>query len=120
MSRFVALPKGVSEDNFAKAIQEYRQLLGEDRVRTDLASLQHYQNITIAESEDLHTPAAAIYPLSEKEIQSIVTIASKYKTPLWTVCNGENEGYGSSAPRRVLSLQPHYSIDGKRLCRSPP
>jgi 4-cresol dehydrogenase (hydroxylating) len=98
MSRFVALPKGVSEDTFAKAIQEYRQLLGEDRVRTDLASLQPYLNITIAESEDLHTPAAAIYPLSEKEIQSIVTIANKYKTPLWTVCNGENEGYGSSAP----------------------
>jgi 4-cresol dehydrogenase (hydroxylating) len=46
----------------------------------------------------LHTPSAAIDPLSEKEVQAIVTIANKYKTPLWTVCNGENEGYGSAAP----------------------
>ena len=98
MSRFVALPKGVSEQTFTKAIQEYRQLLGTEQVRTDRASLQPYLNITIAESEALHTPAAVIYPETEKEIQSIVAIANKYKTPLWTVCNGENEGYGSSAP----------------------
>jgi 4-cresol dehydrogenase (hydroxylating) flavoprotein subunit len=98
MSRFVALPKGVSEETFAQAIQEYRQLLGEDRVRTDPAALQPYLKITIAESDTLHTPSAAIFPLSEKEVQAIVTIASKFKTPLWTVCNGENEGYGSAAP----------------------
>ena len=98
MSRFVALPKGVSEETFAKSIQEYRQLLGEDRVRTDPASLQTYLNNTIAESEDLHSPSAVLYPVTEKEIQSIVGIANQYKTPLWTVCNGENEGYGSSAP----------------------
>ena len=42
MSRFVALPKGVSEETFAKAIGEYRQLLGETRLRTDPASLQAY------------------------------------------------------------------------------
>ena len=37
MSRFVALPKGLSEETFARAIQEYRALLGEERVRTDPA-----------------------------------------------------------------------------------
>ncbi len=98
MSRFVALPKGVSEETFAKAIQEYRQLLGEDRVRTDAAALQPYLSITFAESEALHAPSAAIYPVTEQEIQSIVAIANKHKTPLWTICNGENEGYGSCAP----------------------
>lgn len=98
MSRFIALPRGVSEDIFVKAIQEYRQLLGADRVRTDAESLQPYLRITIAADEALHTPSAVIYPKTEKEIQAIVGIASTYKTPLWTVCNGENEGYGSSAP----------------------
>lgn len=98
MSSFIALPKGVTESTFNKAILEYRTLLGADRVRTDLASLKPYLAITIAESEALHTPSAALYPRTTKEIQAIVGIANKYKTPLWTVCNGENEGYGSSAP----------------------
>lgn len=98
MSRFAALPKGVKEDTFAQAIKEYSQLLGEDRVRVDMEALQPYREITIAESEDLHTPSAVINPVSGDEIKSIVAIANKYKTPLWTVCNGENEGYGSSAP----------------------
>ncbi|HIJ86648.1 MAG TPA: FAD-binding oxidoreductase [Desulfuromonadales bacterium] len=98
MSSFIALPKGITEQVFAKAIQEYRTLLGADRVRTDQASLQPYLAITIAESESLHTPSAAIFPTTPQEIQAIVAIANKYKTPLWTVCNGENEGYGSSAP----------------------
>lgn len=98
MSRFVALPKGVSEDTFANAIQEYRQLLGEDRVRTDQAALQSYMEMTIAEDDALHAPSAAIFPATVKEIQSVVSIANKYKTPLWTVCNGEKDSYGSAAP----------------------
>lgn len=97
-SSFIALPKGVTEESFRKAIKEYRTLLGEARVRTDQVSLQPYLAISIAESEVLHTPSAVIYPSTPREIQSIVGIANKYKTPLWTVCNGENEGYGSSAP----------------------
>ena len=98
MSSFLALPKGVTEETFAKAVKEYRTLLGEARVRTDAASLQPYLAIGIAESESLHTPSAVIFPNSPKEIQALVGIATKYKTPLWTVCNGEHEGYGSSAP----------------------
>jgi 4-cresol dehydrogenase (hydroxylating) len=98
MSRFVALPKGVSEENFAKAIREYRALLGEDRVLTDSASLQAYTKIMYPESEELHIPSAAMYPKTTKEIQAIVAIANKYKTPLWTISTGKNFGYGSAAP----------------------
>lgn len=98
MSRYIALPKGVTEENFNKAIQEYRAILGENRVRIDPASLQPYMRVTVAVSEHLHRPSAVMYPKTVKELQSVVGIANKYKTPLWTICNGENEGYGSSAP----------------------
>lgn len=98
MSRFIALPKGVTEQAFTKAINEYRSLLGDSRVRTDQAALKPYIATTIAQIDALHTPSAALYPTTSREIQTIVGIANKYKTPLWTVCNGENEGYGSSAP----------------------
>jgi 4-cresol dehydrogenase (hydroxylating) len=98
MSRFVALPKGITEESFAQAIQEYRGCLGEGRVRIDQASLQPYMRITIAESDELHRPAAVLYPSTVKEVQTVVAIANKYRTPLWTVCNGEGEGYGGAAP----------------------
>ncbi|HEX8961247.1 MAG TPA: FAD-dependent oxidoreductase, partial [Geobacteraceae bacterium] len=98
MSRFVALPKGVTEETFAKAISEYRQLLGETRVRTDPASLQAYLATAALSNEDQHRPAAVLYPATTKEVQSIVMIANRYRTPLWTIYGGEGEGYGSSAP----------------------
>lgn len=98
MSSFIALPKGVTEQAFARAIQEYRSLLGTDRVRIDPASLQPYLKSTIAVNSDQHTPSAVIYPTTAKDIQSIVAIAARHKTPLWTVCNGENDVYGCVAP----------------------
>ena len=98
MSRFIALPKGVTEINFTKAINEYRALLGEGRVRTDHSSLQPYLPVSAAEGKLLHAPSAAIFPTSAKEVQGVVQIANKYRTPLWTVCNGEHEGYGSCGP----------------------
>lgn len=98
MSRFVALPKGVTEENFAKAIREYRRILGEERVRTDPASLHSYTKIMFPENEELHTPSAAVYPTTVKEVREIVAIANKYKTPLWTISTGKNFGYGTAAP----------------------
>lgn len=107
MSRFVALPKGVSEERFSRAIQEFQQLLGDKRVRTDLAALQPYLQPSVAGNEDC-SPSAVMYPATTKEIQSIVAIANKYRTPLWTVYNAENEGYGSAPATRgqiVLDLR---------------
>jgi 4-cresol dehydrogenase (hydroxylating) len=88
----------VSEETFAQAIREYSALLGEGRVRTDPASLQPYMKVMMSETEDLHKPSAAMYPTTVKEIQAIVAIANRYKTPLWTVSTGKNMGYGSAAP----------------------
>lgn len=98
MSGFIALPKGVTEDAFTKAIKEYRTLLGEARVRTDLTALQPYLKTTLAEGDDARKPSAVIYPATPKEIQGVVVIANKYKTPLWSYYGGENEGYGAAIP----------------------
>jgi 4-cresol dehydrogenase (hydroxylating) len=98
MSSFIALPRGLKEEAFARAIQEYRTLLGENRVRIDQASLQPYLRSTIAEGADVRKPSAVILPSTPKEVQGVVAIANKYKTPLWTYYGGENEGYGSASP----------------------
>jgi 4-cresol dehydrogenase (hydroxylating) len=107
MSRFIALPKGVSEETFAKAIREYGALLGEDRVRTDPAALKPYLTSYGARGEEPH-PSAVLYPATQKEVQAVVRIANRCKTPLWTVCNGEHEGYGTGPATRgqiVVDLQ---------------
>jgi 4-cresol dehydrogenase (hydroxylating) len=98
MSSFIALPKGIKEPAFAKAIQEFRTLLGEARVRTDQASLQPYLRSSVAEVAPANKPSAVIYPATPKEIQGAVGLANKHKTPLWTYYGGENEGYGCAVP----------------------
>ena len=106
MSRFIALPKGVSEERFAQAIGEYRALLGEDRVRTDAASLKPYCMRSAGGGDS--NPSALLFPATQNEVQAAVLIAGRYKTPLWTVCNGENEGYGAGPATRgqiVLDLK---------------
>lgn len=98
MSSFIALPQGLKEETFARAIREYRSLLGENKVRTDQASLQPYMRTTIAENGTSRKPSAVIYPSAPNDIQRIVKIANKFKTPLWTYYGGENEGYGGATP----------------------
>lgn len=98
MSSYMALPKGMKEETFAKAIQEFRTILGEAKVRTDQASLKPYMRNTIAENGEPRKPSAVISPATPKEIQGVVGIANKYKTPLWTSYGMENEGYGSAVP----------------------
>jgi 4-cresol dehydrogenase (hydroxylating) len=98
MSRFIVLPRGVPEKTFASALQEYRTALGEDRVRTDPASLETYMRTTLAGSDELRRPSAVIFPATGREVQAVVAVANRYKTPLWTVYSGENAGYGDAAP----------------------
>ncbi|KAK3398243.1 hypothetical protein B0T20DRAFT_498033 [Sordaria brevicollis] len=82
-----------------------------------------------------HTPSGAIRPKTVKKIQEIVTAASKYKLPLWTVSRGKNLGYGASGAvvRGSVILDLHrmnkiiqvseehaYAIKGYRLWPSCP
>jgi 4-cresol dehydrogenase (hydroxylating) len=107
MSRFMALPNGMNEDTFAKAIREYGALLGDDRARIDPASLKPYMKYPGANGT-IPLPSAVLYPAIQKEVQAVVQIANRYRTPLWTVYNGENEGYGTAPATQgqiVLDLQ---------------
>jgi 4-cresol dehydrogenase (hydroxylating) flavoprotein subunit len=98
MSSFIALPSGIREDVFARAIQEYRGLLGQTRVKTDAAALQPYLRNTVAEVGEPRKPSAVLYPTSAKDVQGVMKVANRYKTPIWTYYGGENEGYGSATP----------------------
>lgn len=97
-SKYVALPKGVSEKNFDAAIREYREILGAANVFTDAEHLVSYNKIMIPDSNENHQPSAAICPASTEEVSRCVAVCNKYKVPVWPISTGRNLGYGSAAP----------------------
>jgi 4-cresol dehydrogenase (hydroxylating) len=108
--------------NFASALQEMANCLGEDNVVLHEISLQAYEQNTAGLKRRI---AAAVTPGSTAEVQSVVRIASRYKTPLYPISCGRNWGYGSSLPvrdgalivdlhrmnriRNEINLQDHYA-----------
>ncbi|MGE5548560.1 MAG: FAD-binding oxidoreductase [Solirubrobacterales bacterium] len=98
MSKYVALPKGVSEKSFDAAMKEFRAILGEANVITAAEQLLPYNKIMIPAPDEQHVPSAAICPSSTEEVQRCVAVCNKYKVPVWPISTGKNFGYGSAAP----------------------
>ena len=98
MSKYIALPKGVSEANFDKAIAEFKKILGTDNVLTSAEQLTPYRKTMMPVADDAHAPSAALVATEVEQIQNIVAVCNKYKVPVWTISTGKNLGYGSAAP----------------------
>jgi len=103
-NRFVALPDGVSKEKFALAIAEFKEAIGKDNVVVAPELIAPYAKIMIPVDEDKHLPAGALMPKTIEEVQQIMGICNKYKTPVWPISTGRNFGYGSAAPARRGTL----------------
>lgn len=114
MSKYIALPKGVTEANFDKAIAEFKKLLGAEKVLTTAQDLGQYNKTMMPVADTEHTPSAAILASSVEQIQGILAICNRYKVPVWTISTGKNLGYGSAAPgdrgQVILDLKPMNKI----------
>ncbi|HET6675318.1 MAG TPA: FAD-dependent oxidoreductase, partial [Nitrospiraceae bacterium] len=97
-SKYIALPKGVSEQTFDAAVKEFRQILGDRNVLTEATQLAPYAKVMMPVSEENHTPSAAILATTVEQIQKIVGVCNKHKIPIWTISTGKNLGYGSAGP----------------------
>ncbi len=97
-SKYVSLPKGVSESQFDAAIAKFAGVLGADNVLTSLERLASYMKIMIAEDAAKHAPSAVLMATTVEQVQAIVKICNAYKVPVWTISTGRNFGYGSAAP----------------------
>ncbi len=98
MSKYIALPKGITEPVFDLAMKEYRAILGDDGVITSQDQLAPYCRIMLAVPDAEHRPSAAITPRSVEDIQKCLVVCNKYKVPVWPISTGRNFGYGSAAP----------------------
>jgi 4-cresol dehydrogenase (hydroxylating) len=98
MSKYLALPKGVTEAAFEQALAEFRAILGSDHVYTEAEQLAPYMKIMLPVPIEEHTASAAIAPQSVDHVQKCLAVCNKYKVPVWPISTGRNFGYGSAAP----------------------
>lgn len=97
-SKYLALPKGVTEARFDAAIKKFTAALGKDNVLTSAEHLQPYTKVMMAVDAAKHTPSAVVMATSVEEVQAVVKICNEYKIPVWSISTGRNFGYGSAAP----------------------
>lgn len=112
-SKYIALPKGISEKIFDAAVKEFRALLGEANVLVSAEQLAPYTKTMMPVPEANHTPSAAIMATTVEQIQKIVGICNKHKVPIWMISTGKNLGYGSAAPAE----RGQVVLDLKRMNR---
>lgn len=113
MSKYIALPKGVSEADFDLAIAAFTKILGADNVLTSVEQLTPYRKTMMAVPDDSCAPSAALIAHSVEHIQAIVEVCNRYKVPVWTISTGKNLGYGGAAPAE----RGQVVLDLKRMNR---
>ena len=89
------LPAGVSEAEMENALNDIRKALGAEAVLTGSAMDEYvdpYEPISWGGQRN----AAAVFPTTTAQVQSIVKTANAYKIPLWVGSQNRNNGYGGA------------------------
>ena len=111
----MAVPPGVSEQDFDRALSELENAVGEQWVFTSDEDVDLYRDaysIYKGEPED-RTASAAVAPNTVEEVQAVVRTANRYRIPIYPISTGKNLGYGGSAP----NLSGSVVLDLKRMNR---
>jgi 4-cresol dehydrogenase (hydroxylating) flavoprotein subunit len=95
----VRLPPGVSEDEFAAAVEQFASEIGADKVLTAEDDLLDFRDPFQFEAWTDYAASAVVMPTTVEEVQAAVRVANERRIPLWTHSRGMNNGYGGPAPR---------------------
>ena len=101
MSKYLSLPEGVTEENFTKAVNEFKKILGDENVFISSEDLTPYTKVLVPIKKKNHMPSAVLVPHTVEEIQAIMGVCNKYLVPIWTFSTGKNFGYGSAMPAKA-------------------
>ena len=92
------LPKGVTHENFARAMQEFRAIVGSDWASDTKADRESY-NDAYNPGEPLEFVSGGfVAPTTVEEVQAIAKVANRLGVPLWPMSTGKNLAYGGAAP----------------------
>src|SRR5215831_17151845 len=111
----MALPEGVTQASFDRALRDFEKAVGSQWVFTSDADVALYRDAYSpfqGEPEE-RTASAAVAPNTVEEVQAVVRAANTHKIPLYTISTGKNLGYGGSAP----NLSGSVVLDLKRMNR---
>ena len=92
------LPRGVTAEEFTKALDKFRTLLGDANVLSRPEQLVPYGKIMMPVENAAHAPSAALTATTVEQVQGIVRICNAHKIPIYAISTGRNFGYGSAAP----------------------
>lgn len=96
-------------DRLAQALSQCEAALGADRVCCGTAS--EYARSTTGSTREI---AAAVYPGSTEDVQTVVRISRECAVPLYPISTGRNWGYGTANPVRdgcvIVDLKHMNSI----------
>lgn len=82
-------------ESIHQAFEEWKTLLGEERVRPDEATINQYGRTTLPGAT---TPLGVVFPSTTYEVQEIVRIAAQAGISLYPISQGKNWGYGDACP----------------------
>jgi 4-cresol dehydrogenase (hydroxylating) len=111
----MAIPSGVSQRDFDRALKEFEAAVGASWVFTSDADVALYRDAYSpfrGEPED-RVASAAVAPYTVEEVQAVVRTANTYRIPIYPISTGKNLGYGGSAP----NLSGSVVLDLKRMNR---
>jgi 4-cresol dehydrogenase (hydroxylating) len=109
------LPPNVSAEAFESAVREFAAAVGDEWVFTSDADLELYRDpySVMRGTERESLASAAVAPASVEEVQQIVRIANRYRTPLFPISTGKNYAYGGAS----ANLSGSVIVDLKRMNR---
>ncbi len=98
------LPPNLNQRQFDSALKAFEGAIGSSWVLATDQDKYTYADIYAPGSELEWQTSAALAPGTIEEVQEVVRIANRFKTPLWVVSRGKNLGYGTAAPRLSGSI----------------
>src|SRR3990172_5187318 len=108
----MAIPPGVSEQDWADALQQFEAIVGREWLFTsddDIALYRDAYSPVWGEPEE-RLVSAGIAPDTAEQVSQVVRVANRFRIPIFPISTGKNLGYGGSAPNLsgsvVIDLKP--------------
>ncbi len=109
------LPPGVNAEDFQSAVREFQAAVGVEWVFTSDEDLALYRDpySLMRDTDNESLASAAVAPSSVEEVQQVVRVANRYRTPLFPISTGRNYAYGGAS----ANLSGSVIVDLKRMNR---
>jgi 4-cresol dehydrogenase (hydroxylating) len=98
------LPPGVAEADFQRALDAFAAIVGRDALVSGEGATHSWLDPFAPGDALAHAPSAVVMPSDVDEIRALLTVANRYRVPLWTVSTGRNFAYGGASPRLAGSV----------------